>query len=65
MLNEIKWYFFPGKDSLTNENSGSYFPPANSWHSDKKSEVGKYLLEKAYQILLIEGEREIKHTDIK
>lgn len=44
---------------LCNCKSGEYYGPMSTWRTKEKCEMGRYMLFKAMQILLLEGERQI------
>ena len=48
-----------GVKKLGNCKSGDYYGVAATWKHKEKFDLGKYLLFKALQIFLIEGERQI------
>lgn len=48
-----------GTQKLGNCKSGDYYGVVATWRSKEKCELGRYLLFKAFQILLVEGERQI------
>lgn len=50
---------------LTNLKSGEYYGIASSWSSKEKKNFGVYLLYRAMNIFLHEGERHIHPSDIK
>jgi len=54
-----------GLKNLTNIAQCNYYGVASTWDIKKKRLVGSDLLRKAYSILLIEGERQIKPADIR
>lgn len=56
---------FSGLKNLSNIAKCSYYGVATSWNARKKRLVGASLLHKAFQILLIEGERQIRPADVR
>ncbi|XP_013384672.1 ankyrin repeat and LEM domain-containing protein 1-like [Lingula anatina] len=54
-----------GLDRLTNIKKGDYYGKASTWTLKQKRLLGTYLLKKALQIFLIEGERQIRPGDLK
>ena len=54
-----------GCDNLTNVKPGDYYGVASNWSSDKKYDLGTFLLFKAFKIFLQEGERQIRPVDLK
>lgn len=53
-----------GLCNLTNVAKCCYYGVASTWDSRRRQLVGASLLHKAYSILLIEGERQIRPTDV-
>ncbi|XP_071486602.1 uncharacterized protein [Diadema antillarum] len=53
-----------GLTRLTNAKRGDYYGVSHSWTGSKKRQVGVHLLHKACQIFLMEGERQIRQSDI-
>ncbi|XP_072167071.1 uncharacterized protein [Diadema setosum] len=53
-----------GLTRLTNAKRGDYYGVSHSWTASKKRQVGVHLLHKACQIFLMEGERQIRQSDI-
>jgi len=53
-----------GLERLTNQCRGQYYGPASTWSSGRQRQVGVVLLNKAYRILLYEGERQIRLRDV-
>ena len=54
-----------GLDNLTNIAKCNYYGVASTWDIKKKRLVGSELLRKAFSILLIEGEGQIKPADMR
>ncbi|KAK7486770.1 hypothetical protein BaRGS_00021917 [Batillaria attramentaria] len=54
-----------GLERLTNVKRGDYYGVASTWPGTKKRAMGAYLLRKAFQIFLSEGERQICPPDIQ
>ncbi|XP_035666475.1 uncharacterized protein LOC118409514 [Branchiostoma floridae] len=54
-----------GLSRLTNKKKGDYYGVAATWRARKKRLMGVYLLKKAMQIFLSEGERQIRPADVK
>nr|KAG5699548.1 hypothetical protein BaRGS_033744 [Batillaria attramentaria] len=52
-------------ERLTNVKRGDYYGVASTWPGTKKRAMGAYLLRKAFQIFLSEGERQICPPDIQ
>ncbi|PVD19890.1 hypothetical protein C0Q70_20384 [Pomacea canaliculata] len=52
-------------ERLTNVKRGDYYGVASTWPATRRRAVGAFLLRKAYQIFLAEGERQICPVDIK
>lgn len=53
-----------GLKRLTNIKSGDFYGDAGSWKRPKRRELGIFLLSKAMEILIIEGERQIRQVDL-
>ena len=60
----LKVFSFLGLTRLTNLKKGDFYGQAASWKTKKKRQLGIHLLKKALQIFLVEGERQIRETDI-
>ncbi|KAL5004171.1 hypothetical protein ScPMuIL_017627 [Solemya velum] len=54
-----------GLEKLTNQKRGDYYGIATTWPRKEKRKMGVYLLKKAFQIFLAEGERQICPLDMK
>ncbi|KAL3867218.1 hypothetical protein ACJMK2_044434 [Sinanodonta woodiana] len=54
-----------GLENLTNKKRGDYYGVATTWSMKQKRKMGVYILKKALQIFLAEGERQICPPDIK
>ncbi|OWF34866.1 uncharacterized protein LOC110443652 [Mizuhopecten yessoensis] len=54
-----------GLSNLTNKKRGDYYSVSTTWSNKQRQQVGVYLLKKALQIFLGEGERQISPPDIK
>ena len=54
-----------GCDNLTNLKSGDFYGAASGWEEDKRTELGTFLVYKAFKIFLQEGERQIRPADLK
>jgi len=57
-------YCSAGLDRLTNQCRGQYYGPASSWTIRRQRQLGVVMLNKAYRILLLEGERQIRLRDV-
>jgi len=55
---------YEGLGRLTNQCRGQYYGPARSWTGKRQRQVGVLLLNRAYNILLHEGERQIRLRDV-
>ena len=53
-----------GLESLSNKCQGTFYGPASTWQNSKKRQAGSYMLFRAFQILLNEGERQIRPPDL-
>ena len=54
-----------GCDNLTNLKAGDFYGVASGWEADKRTELGTFLVYKAFKIFLQEGERQIQPADLK
>ena len=54
-----------GCDNLTNLKAGDFYGAASGWEEDKRTELGTFLVYKAFKIFLQEGERQIRPADLK
>jgi len=54
-----------GCDNLSNAKPGDWYGPAAEWSEEKKSELGTFLVFRAFKIFLQEGERQIRPVDLK
>ncbi|XP_076444008.1 uncharacterized protein LOC143282294 [Babylonia areolata] len=54
-----------GLGRLTNVKRGDYYGVASTWPTARRQSMGAYLLRKAFQIFLSEGERQICPLDIQ
>lgn len=54
-----------GVKNLTNQKVGNYYGVVESWPLKERKMLGLYLLYKAMQIFLSEGERQLRPDDIK
>ena len=54
-----------GCDNLTNLKAGDFYGTASGWEEDKRTELGIFLVFKAFKIFLQEGERQIRPADLK
>lgn len=50
---------------LTNCKRGEYYGEAAKWALRRKREYGSFLLEKALKVLMVEGERQIKPSNLE
>ncbi|XP_065318597.1 ankyrin repeat and LEM domain-containing protein 1-like [Gordionus sp. m RMFG-2023] len=53
-----------GKSNLTNQKRGTYYGEIQEWPQTKKCVLGSYLLYKAFQIYICEGETQMKPQDL-
>lgn len=53
-----------GRQNLRNLRRGEYYGQAANWNSDRQRQLGVYLLFKAKDILLRDGERAIRPYDL-
>ncbi|XP_033634850.1 protein phosphatase 1 regulatory subunit 12A-like [Asterias rubens] len=53
-----------GLSRLTNIKKGDFYGPSSTWPVRQRRQMGVFLLKKACQIFLIEGERQIRPVDI-
>lgn len=53
-----------GVNNLTNQKVGNYYGLVESWPLKERRMLGLYLLYKAMQIFLTEGERQLRPDDI-
>ena len=56
---------FLGLFRLTNVKKGDYYGIAATWSAKKKRQMGAYLLKKAFNIFINEGEHQIRPLDLK
>ena len=54
-----------GCDNLTNLKAGDFYGVASGWEEEKRTELGTFLVYKAFKIFLQEGERQIRPADLK
>lgn len=54
-----------GLDHLTNGRRGEYYGAAKRWDLGRKRAYGSFLLKKALDVLMVEGERQIKPGNLK
>jgi hypothetical protein len=54
-----------GLKQLTNQKKGDYYGVSVTFSMKERRKMGVYLLQKALQIFLAEGERQIAPLDIK
>lgn len=54
-----------GLSRLTNKKRGDYYGRAQTWPQSKRREMGVYLLKRALNILLSEGERQLRPEDLR
>ncbi|KAK3610226.1 hypothetical protein CHS0354_022280 [Potamilus streckersoni] len=54
-----------GLENLTNKKRGDYYGVATTWSVKQKRKMGVFILKKALQIFLAEGERQICPPDIR
>lgn len=53
-----------GLQALTNERLGDYYGTAAVWNARQRQQLGSLLLVRSLNILLAEGERQIRPPDI-
>ncbi|XP_054715030.1 ankyrin repeat and LEM domain-containing protein 1-like [Uloborus diversus] len=54
-----------GLSNLTNVKTGDYYGISTKWTKSRKRQIGISLLNRALQIFILEGERQIKPKDVK
>lgn len=54
-----------GVENLTNMKRGDYYGTTHAWTLRQRKQLGAALLYKALQILLVEGESQLRPQDIK
>lgn len=54
-----------GVENLTNIKRGDYYGISKSWSMKDKRKLGVYLLHKAMNIFLVEGESQLRPNDLK
>jgi len=53
-----------GLDRLTNEKRGTYFDKTLRWRHSDRCKLGCYLLNRAMNVFLADGERQLKPVDL-
>nr|XP_039257744.1 uncharacterized protein LOC120334326 [Styela clava] len=54
-----------GLKHLTNQKRGDYYGAASSWDVRRKRLYGSFLVKKAMEVLMVEGERQIRPSNLK
>ncbi|CAL4127948.1 unnamed protein product, partial [Meganyctiphanes norvegica] len=53
-----------GLDNITNSCQGTYYGPASTWRGSRRRQFGAHLLHLALNILMFEGERQLRPNDV-